>query len=78
MRSYIAGRIPTARLLDEAWAACQADEKNVLRNTVLQQVEEGEDKTPNLDSLSDEEVQTLYRGTMRKIAAESRRPSGAL
>jgi len=74
MQSYIAERIPTARLLDEAWAACQVEEKNVLRAGVLQQVETGvEPATPDLESLDDQEVDLLYHGTLRKIAADSRR-----
>lgn len=74
MQTYVAARIPTARLLDEAWAACQGKEKSMIRDMVLRQVGESEQKNspPDLDGLSDEQVEKLYRGTMRKIAVESR------
>jgi hypothetical protein len=75
MREYIAGRIPTARLLDEAWAACQAEEKDALRDSVLGQAREKEESVPDLDGLTDDEVQHLYRGTLRKVALDSRRAS---
>lgn len=37
MQDCVAGRIPAARLLDEAWAACQAGERDALRVGVLRQ-----------------------------------------
>ena len=74
MQDYIAGRIPTARLLDEAWAACQGEEKNAMRTSVLSQVETHAEPTAiDLESLDDAEVEHLYRGTLRKVAADSRR-----
>jgi len=74
MADYIADRIPTARLLDEAWFACQAEEKNVMRASVLGQIDyETEPSAPDLKSLDDAEVERLYRGTLRKVAADSRR-----
>ena len=74
MHDYIAGRIPTARLLDEGWAACQAEEKNVMRASVLGQIDhETEPNAPDLESLDDTEVERLYRETRRKIASDSRR-----
>jgi hypothetical protein len=74
MRSYVAGRIPTARLLDEAWACCQADERDAMRASVLGQVCNDEPSSaPDLDNLSDDDVDRLYHGTLRKIAANSRR-----
>lgn len=73
MREYIAGRIPTARLLDEAWAACQTEEKDVLRATVLRTSNVDETRVEaDLDDLSDDEVKVLYRGTINKIARNSR------
>jgi hypothetical protein len=80
MQDYIAGRIPTARLLDEAWAACQAAEKDALRSGLLQQVSEPDDTqhAPNLDGLSDEAIDSLYHRTLRKMAEDSRhRSAGA-
>jgi hypothetical protein len=51
MRDYIAGRIPTARQLDEAWSACQTAERNAMRSGLLQQITEPDDTQhpPNLD-----------------------------
>ena len=74
MQTYVASRIPTARLLDEAWAACQAEEKNVMRASVLGQIDDKTEPTaPDLESLDDAEVERLYRETRRKIASDSRR-----
>ena len=72
MKDYIAGRIPTARLLDEAWNACQAEEKDIMRASVLGQItnEEGPGE-PNLEELNDSEVDRLYHATMKKIAVDS-------
>lgn len=72
MREYSAGRIPTARLLDEAWAACQVEEKDVFRTGLLSQVSEAEQAAPDLESLTDGEVDRLYHSTLRKVAADSR------
>jgi hypothetical protein len=74
MQEYVAGRIPTARLLDEAWAACQAAERDTLRSGLLQQVSEPDDTqhAPNLDGLSDEAIDSLYHRTLRKVAEDSR------
>jgi hypothetical protein len=75
MQDYIAGRIPTARLLDEAWSACQAAENDAVRSGLLQQV--SEPKAPataqELDTLDDSEIDHLYHSTLRKIAADWRR-----
>lgn len=74
MREYIAGRIPTARLLDEAWAACQAEEKDAMRASVLGQVSKNTTPQPqDLDALDDDEVDHLYHSTLRKIAKDSHR-----
>jgi len=56
------------------WVACQAEEKNVMRASVLSQIDdETETRTPDLESLDDAEVERLYRETRRKIASDSRR-----
>jgi hypothetical protein len=69
MQTYIAGRIPTGPLLDQAWKACQEAEKDVMRSAVLQQVgEPGQDSAPDLDRLSDEEVESLYHRTLWHVA----------
>jgi hypothetical protein len=72
IQDYVAGRIPTARLLDEAWAACQAAEKDALRSTLFGQVTPQEpEQQPDLDNLSDAEIDKLYHGALRKNAVEA-------
>jgi hypothetical protein len=73
IQEYVAGRIPTARLLDEAWAACQAAEKDALRSTLFGQVtpSQTELQQPDLDNLSDAEINKLYTGALRKNAVEA-------
>jgi hypothetical protein len=75
MQEYIAGRIPTARFLDEAWSACQAAEKDAMRTGLLQQMNQPDDTrqdAPNLDGLSDEAIDSLYHRTLQKIATDAR------
>ena len=74
MREYIAGRIPTARLLDEAWMSCQAEERDALHAGVLGQVTGDAEQSgvPDLEVLDDGEVDRLYHGTLRKIAKDSK------
>lgn len=68
MQAYIAGRIPTATLLDEAWKACQEAEKDATRSAVLGQINQPEQiSAPDLDSLSDQEVESLYHRTLRQV-----------
>jgi hypothetical protein len=71
----IAGRIPTARLLDEGWAAYQLARKDAMRSWLLQQFNEPDNAqdAPNLDGLSDEAIDSLYHRTLRKMAEDSRR-----
>jgi hypothetical protein len=73
IQDYVAGRIPTARLLDQAWDACQAAEKDALRSTLFGQVapQPEQDQQPDLDSLSDSEINKLYTGALRKNAVEA-------
>jgi hypothetical protein len=73
IQDYVAGRIPTARLLDEAWAACQVAEKDALRSTLFGQVspQPEQDLQPDLDSLSDTEINKLYTTALRKNAVEA-------
>jgi hypothetical protein len=73
IQEYVAGRIPTARLLDEAWAACQAAEKDALRSTLFGQVQTSTEpeRQPDLESLSDTEINRLYSGALRRNAVEA-------
>jgi hypothetical protein len=73
IQEYVAGRIPTARLLDEAWNACQAAEKDALRSALFGQVapQPERDQQPDLDNLSDTEINRLYTGALRKNAIEA-------
>ena len=81
MRRYIANRIPTAHLLDMAWAACQEAEKDAIRSGVLGQLvgeQTGpEDTSKSLDTLDDASVDRLYHQTLREYA-RSARPAGML
>jgi hypothetical protein len=75
MRKYIANRIPTIKLLDEAWAACQAAERDATRSGTLLQASGPEDAQPSvldLDGLNDDEFDNLCHRTLRKIAVDSR------
>jgi hypothetical protein len=47
IQDYVAGRIPTARLLGEAWNACQAAEKDALRSTLFGPVPSQSLRKPN-------------------------------
>jgi hypothetical protein len=72
IQDYVAGRIPTAHLLDEAWAACQVAEKDALRSALFGQVTSSEvEQQPDLDSLSDAQINKLYTGALRKNAVEA-------
>jgi hypothetical protein len=74
LQDYVAGRIPTARLLDEAWAACQSAEKDSLRSALFGQVtpsQTGVETQPDLDSLSDTEINRLYGSALKKNAIEA-------
>jgi hypothetical protein len=74
LQDYIAGRIPTARLLDEAWAACQAAEKDSLRSALFGQVAPLQtelEQQPDLESLSDVQIDRLYNDALRKNAVEA-------
>ncbi len=76
MRQYIANRIPTARLLDLAWAACQEAEKDASRSGILGQLTNeptaSDDPMKQLDALDDASVDRLYHQTLRKYAETSR------
>lgn len=78
LHGYIAGRIPTARLLDEAWKACQEQERSNLAEAVLSGMQFAEESHDDLEPLSDEEVDQLYRATMRKVATDWRRAPGVI
>jgi hypothetical protein len=73
IHDYVANRIPTARLLDEAWNACQAAEKDALRSTLFSQVtpQAELEQEPDLDSLNDQQIDNLYHGALRKNAVEA-------
>jgi hypothetical protein len=72
IQEYVAGRIPTAKLLDEAWSACQVAEKDALRSTLFGQVQPSPtEQQPDLDSLTDQQIDKLYHGALRKNAVEA-------
>jgi hypothetical protein len=72
IQEYVAGRIPTARLLDEAWSACQAAEKDALRSTLFGQAQPSQtERQPDLDSLTDQQIDNLYNSALRKNAVDA-------
>jgi hypothetical protein len=74
IQEYVADRIPTARLLDEAWATCQAAEKDALRSALFGQVAPGQNEVsqqPDLENLSDQEINRLYNGALRQNAVDA-------
>ena len=73
IQDHVAGRIPTAKLLDEAWAQCQAAEKDALHSTLFRQVKPQAEleEQPDLDNLSDQQIDSLYHGALRKNAVEA-------
>jgi hypothetical protein len=72
IQEYVANRIPTAHLLDEAWAACQAAEKDSLRSALFGQVADPDsEQQPDLDSLSDQQIDSLFNSALRKNAVEA-------
>jgi hypothetical protein len=82
MQAYVAGRIPTARLLDEAWRSCQHAESNASRSGILGQLSEPEENHPEnveteIDRLNDSDVDRLYHHTLREYA-KTARPVGVL
>ncbi len=82
LREYVAGRIPNARLLDQAWATCQAAERDALRSGLFDHRNTSQPTAPveeNLNDLSDDEVRELYQRTRSHIAKDlSRRPVGII
>jgi hypothetical protein len=71
IQEYVANRIPTAHLLDEAWAACQAAEKDSLRSALFGQVPTDVEQQPDLDSLTDQQIDSLFNSALRKNAVEA-------
>jgi hypothetical protein len=61
-------------LLDRAWQACQAAEKDALRSALFGQVTPGQNEVsqqPDLDDLSDQEINRLYTSALRTNAVEA-------
>ncbi len=80
MREYIANRIPTARLLDMAWTACQENTRDSTRSGIFDQLNTEQtpvDQSKRLDDLDDASVDRLYHQTLRQYAATAR-PVGVL
>lgn len=75
LREYVGGRIPTVRLLDAAWARIQKDESDAMRSSLVQQFEQEQPShaAPDLEGLSDAEVDRLYHQTLRQFATETKR-----
>ncbi len=82
LRQYVAGRIPNARLLDEAWKACLGEERDGLRSGLLNQFRPEQPSVPSdedIEDLSDDAVRDLYQRTRRHITRDANtRPAGIL
>ena len=68
VQQYVAGRIPTARLLDEAWRACHEAERETTRGAVLAQVSTQSAQPEDLDGLTDVLGEGQVRLTRRERA----------
>ena len=77
MKRHIAGRFVNVGLLDAAWTAVQAAEKDSTRSTLLHGIQQNtESEHPpqaNLDGLSDEEIESLKNRTLREYVRQQRR-----
>jgi hypothetical protein len=73
---YAAGRPLTLALLQQAWRACQANEQKRERGELLSPLQRPQASEPpaNLDTLSDEAVDSLYHSSLRAYADQYRRP----
>lgn len=73
MKRYIAGRFMTLALLDAAWESCKRHEQDVARGAILGQLEtRAAEPQQDLDALTDQQIDSLYRSTLRQIAQDSR------
>ncbi|MGA8500900.1 MAG: hypothetical protein WB683_05085, partial [Candidatus Sulfotelmatobacter sp.] len=77
---YAAGRPLTLTLLQQAWSACQANEKRHERGELLEQYQRPQaTETPtNLDALDDSSIENLYHQSLRAYANSIRRAPGVI
>ena len=78
IKQYAAGRPLNLQLIGAAWQQCKAEEKSALRSEMLGLHSDvpatREAVVENLDEMSDDEINNLYRGTRKHIAKTSRGP----
>jgi hypothetical protein len=79
---YAAGRPLTLTLLQQAWSACQLNEKRHERGELLTAYQRPEDTPPpsakEIDALSDEAVDRLFHASLKVYANSFRRGPGVL
>jgi hypothetical protein len=75
---YCGGRPLTLMLLQAAWAACQASEAKHERGELLSHYERSQDTAPpsakDLDNMSDDEVDRLYKASLREYVRSVKAP----
>lgn len=73
---HIGNRMPTVGLLDQAWAACQEQERRAPQSDTVRKTDEEEPVPDDLNDLSDEEVSKLMTASLqlrgRRIAQARR------
>ena len=78
IQNYAAGRPLTLTLVGSAWAACKESEKRYQRGELLEQYQRREETAPptqmELDAMDDDEVNRLYRASLREYVRSIRSP----
>jgi hypothetical protein len=78
IQRHCAGRPITLALLQSAWTACQVNEQRHQRGELLDQYQRPEDTLPpslkEIDALSDEAVENLYRASLREYVRSIKGP----
>lgn len=80
MFRHCAGRPVTLALLQSAWSACQANERRHERGDLIEQyLPEAQPLSPGvLDAMNDDQVNQLYKDSIRAYAESFRRAPGVL
>jgi hypothetical protein len=75
LQDFAAGRPLTLRMLEHGWQLCKKAEADEARGLVLSSLNEPEPSPQNLDTLGDQEIDSLYHKTLREWANSVRRPA---
>lgn len=73
LQDFAAGRPLTLRMLEHGWQLCKKAEADEARGLVLSSLNEPEPSAQNLDALGDQEIDALYRRTLREYAQSAKR-----